>query len=287
MISRGKQFLPKEDPDAAAFLYQQMLDEGVNISLNTTPKKIEVLNSPGKIWNPSASFEMEVERDGQTEYIKGDSILVATGRRPNVYGMGLEDAGIEFDDVLGVRVDDYCKTTNGDVYAVGDVCSKYQFTHNADYMARNVVKNALFFGSEKTSKLIMSWCTYTDPEIAHVGKYPRELEEEGVEYDTYKISYNRNDRAICESDQGMVKIHCKKGTDTILGSTIVGGPAGDMICSVASAMYNKVGLSKFGAVVHPYPTYAEAFKALTGQYNLQKLGPASKTALRTILKLKR
>lgn len=287
MISRGSQFLPKEDADAAAYLHQQMIEDGVNIYLNSRPIKVDVLQNPGEVWNSNSSFELAIERNGQTEIIEGDAILVAAGRRPNVRGMGLEVAGIDFDDEVGIHVDDYCKTTNGNVYAVGDVCSPYQFTHNSDHMARNAVKNALFFGSEKTSSLIMSWCTYTEPEIAHVGKYPYQLEEEGIEYDTYKVNIGDNDRAICESETGFVKIHCKKGSDKILGSTIVGGPAGDMICSVASAMYNKIGLGTFGAVVHPYPTYAEAFKALTGQFNLKKLGPKSKTALRTLLNIKR
>lgn len=287
MISRGERFLPKEDPDAASYLHQQMLDDGVKIMLNTTPIGFHVLNSPGKLWRTGGKFELEVEREGQKDKIEGDSILVATGRRPNVHGMGLEEAGIEFDDKTGIKVDDYCKTTNKNVYSVGDVCSKYQFTHNSDHMARNVVKNALYFGNEKTSNLIMSWCTYTEPEVAHVGKYPRELEAEGIEYDTYKVNFADHDRAICESVEGMVKIHCKKGTDKILGSTIVGGPAGDMICSVAQAMYNKVGLGTFGAVVHPYPTFAEAFKALTSQYNMKKLSSTSKSVLRTVLKLKR
>jgi pyruvate/2-oxoglutarate dehydrogenase complex dihydrolipoamide dehydrogenase (E3) component len=286
MLSRGHQFLPKEDPDAALYLHQKMIDDGVNIHLNSKPLKFRVIKSPGNIWNPNSEVEIEVEREGETETIKGDSILVAAGRRPNVHGMGLEEAGVEFDELTGVKVNDYCQTTNKNVYAVGDVCSPYQFTHNSDHMARNVVRNALFFGSEKTSSLIMSWCTYTDPEIAHVGKYSRELEEEGTEFDTYKYDLGHNDRAICENEDGFIKIHCKKGGDTILGCTIVGGPAGDMICSVASAMYNKVGLSKFGAVVHPYPTFAEGFKALTGQINMKKLGPGTKTALRTILKLK-
>jgi len=157
MISRGGQFLPKEDPEAAAYLHQQMIDDGVNISLNTIPIRVETLKGGGSPWSPRAEFEMEIERDGQREIIKGDSILVATGRKPNVLGMGLEEAGVEYDEVTGVKVNDYCQTTNKNIYAAGDVCSPYQFTHNSDHMARNVVRNALFFGKEKTSSLIMSW----------------------------------------------------------------------------------------------------------------------------------
>jgi pyruvate/2-oxoglutarate dehydrogenase complex dihydrolipoamide dehydrogenase (E3) component len=193
-----------------------------------------------------------------------NAVLLATGRTPNVEGMGLEEAGIEFDTRQGVKVNDKLVTTNGNVYAVGDVASKYQFTHNSDQMARIVVKNALFFGKEKYSNVILPWCTYTDPEIAHVGKYPKEMDEASIQYDTYKSDFHHNDRAICEEVSGFVKFHCKKGSDTILGCTIVGGPAGDMITHVTSAMFNKVGLKKIGACVTPYPTYADAIKACTG-----------------------
>jgi pyruvate/2-oxoglutarate dehydrogenase complex dihydrolipoamide dehydrogenase (E3) component len=229
MLERSNQFLSNEDPDAAAYLHQQMKDDGVEIFFKTKPLKVVTKKSPGKVWSPDAKFELEVDHNGKTEIIKGDAILVATGRRPNVHGMGLEEAGVEFNDITGIKVDDYCKTSNKKIYAVGDVCSPYKFTHNADHMARNAVRNALLFGKERTSNLIMSWSTFTDPEIAHVGKYPRDLEKEGIEYDTYKYDMAHNDRAICDSVVGMVKIHCKKGTDKILGSTIVGGPSGDMI----------------------------------------------------------
>lgn len=172
-----------------------MIDDGVIFKLKSNPLKLNVINSPCKVWNPEAKFELEYEENGVKSTIEGDSILFATGRKPNVLGMGLEDGGIYYDLDNGIKIDDYCQTTNPNVYAVGDVCSKYQFTHNSDQMAKNAIKNALQFGSEKTSKLIMSWVTYTDPEVAHVGKYAHELDQEGVEYETYRFNYNRNDRA--------------------------------------------------------------------------------------------
>lgn len=217
MISRDKHFLPREDPDAAAYLHQQMLDDGVGICLETKPIKVNVVKNPGKIWTPEAEVEIEVEQDGEVRVLTGDSILVATGRKPNVHGLGLEEAGIEFDERIGVKINDYCRTSNKNVYAVGDVCSKYQFTHNSDQMARNVIRNALFFGKEKYSTVNMSWATYTDPEIAHVGKYGHELDQEDVKYDTYSVKFDHNDRAICDNVDGMVKIHTKQGSDVILG----------------------------------------------------------------------
>ena len=233
MISKSGQVTPKEDPDAAAYLQQQLMEDGVNLYFKTQPTKIVVKNSPGSVWSPEASFEMEVAYGDKTEIIEGDAILIAAGRRPNVHGIGLEEAGIEYDEIKGIHVDDYCKTTNKNVYAVGDVCSPYQFTHNSEHMAKNVIRNALFFGSEKTSNQLMSWSTFTDPEIAHVGKYPWEIEDEGIEYETYKYDLGHNDRAICDGVKGLIKIHVKKGSDKILGGTIIGGPAGDMICHLA------------------------------------------------------
>ena len=236
IISRTNHILGKEDFDISSYLHQQMIDDGVTFKLKSNPLRLNVINSPGKVWNPEAKFELEYEKNGVKSTIEGDSILFATGRKPNVLGMGLEDGGIYYDLDNGIKIDDYCQTTNPNVYAVGDVCFKYQFTHNSDQMAKNAVKNALQFGSEKTSKLIMSWVTYTDPEVAHVGKYAHELDQEGVEYETYRFNYNRNDRAQWESVTGMAKVHCKKGTDKILGGSIVGGPAGDLICSLTSAI---------------------------------------------------
>lgn len=264
-----------------------MLDDGVIFKLQCKAKKLSTINSPGKIWTPEAECSLEIELEGSTETIKGDSILITVGRKPNVHGIGLEEAGIEYDDENGIKIDDYCRTTNSNIYAVGDVCSKFQFTHNSDQMARNVVRNALFFGKEKLSKIVMSWVTYTDPEIAHIGKHAYELEAEGTQYDTYKLNYDKNDRAICESVYGFIKVYTKKGSDKIVGATIVGGPAGDMICALSSAIYNKIGLSTLGSCVHPYPTYGEVFKALTTQYNIKKLGPTTKTALRAVLSFKK
>ena len=214
---------------------------------------------------------MNFKNSKGVDTIKADSILIAAGRRPNIDGLGLETAGIEYDPITGIKTDDYGLTTNKNVYAVGDICSKYHFTHAADHMARFMTYNAFLFGKNKYSDLKMSWCTYTDPEIAHVGMTKNELEQSGVKYDLYEQDYGHNDRAICDSSNGFVKLYTKQGSDKILGCTIVGGPAGDMICHVANAMENKVGLKSLGTGVHPYPTYGEAFKALTTQYSLNKM----------------
>ncbi len=147
--------------------------------------------------------------NGESKSVVVESVLVATGRRPNVHGMGLDVAGIDFNEEKGVKVDNYLRTTNPDVYAVGDCCSEYQFTHNSDIHARYVVRNALFFDEKDKTKILLPWCTYTEPEIAHVGKYPRELEADGVKFDTYFKFMDKLDRALCEGKYGIMKIHTK------------------------------------------------------------------------------
>ena len=203
-----------------------------------------------------------------------EAVLIAVGRRPNVEDMHLEKAGVSYNVNQGVQVDNFLRTTNEDIYAVGDCCSEYQFTHNSDIHARYVVRNALFYGENDHSQIHLPWCTYTEPEIAHVGRYPRELDAQGVKYDTYFKFMDKLDRALCEGKYGIMKIHTVAGTDEILGATLVGGSAGDMISQVTTAMFNKFGLAKMGGCVYPYPTYAESLRHLADQYNRKKLAPA-------------
>ena len=135
-----------------------------------------------------------------------------------------------------------------------------QFTHNSDIQARNVIFNGLFHYSKDKNDILLPYCTYTHPEIAQVGPTKVVLDEKKIEYDVYEFNLNENDRAICESEKGLYKIFTKKGKDVILGATLVGGPAGDLIVNVTAAMHNGIGLKNLGACVHPYPTYAECFR---------------------------
>ena len=230
-----------------------------------------------------------------------DTILFAIGRVPNVTGMGLEEAGVEYSPEDGIYTNEHLKTTNGDIFSVGDCLALasnaedakthkgpgFQFTHNSDVQARSVVRNALFFGSIDKRTMLVPWCTYTEPEIAHVGKYSWQLDSLGVPYDTYHKFYQRLDRAICEGKRGFIKIHTKKDSDEILGATAVGGPAGELVCLLTSGMFNGLGLSKIGACVYPYPTWAEGIKHLADQYNKKKVGGKSKAVVQTIFSLRK
>jgi len=230
---------------------------------------------------------IKIERGGKSEEIVGDEILVSTGRKANVEALNLEAAGVQYDR-YGIKVNDYLQTSNSHIYAVGDVCTLYKFTHMADWMARLVIRNALFFNSGRFSSLIIPWATYTDPEIAHVGLYEADIKERLGGCVTFKKHLSENDRAILESaEEGFVKIHVKEGTDQILGATIVAKRAGDMISEITLAMNGGVGLSKIAAVIHPYPTQADAIRALGDEYNRTRLTPTVKIIFRKLMAARR
>ena len=202
--------------------------------------------------------------------------------------MGLETVGVEFDKRTGVKVNDFLQTANKRIYAAGDVCFPYKFTHTADAMARIVIGNALFFGRSRASKLTIPWCTYTDPEVAQVGLTERDAASRGVEIDTYRVELNRVDRAILDGEnEGFLKIHVKKGKDAIVGATLVARHAGDMISEITLAMTHGIGLGKIAKVIHPYPTQAEVIKRAADAYNRTRLTPFVKKLFNRLLAWRR
>jgi pyruvate/2-oxoglutarate dehydrogenase complex dihydrolipoamide dehydrogenase (E3) component len=258
--------LNREDPDAAAIVQESLRRDGVELVLGCRLQKVST-DAGGKRLHYAC-------KEGSENALDVDEILVGAGRAPNVLGLGLEDVGVEFDERQGVRVDDFLRTTAPGVLAVGDVCMGWKFTHAADAAAKIVVQNALFFGRRRLSALVMPWCTYTDPEIAHVGLYARDVEARGIEIDTYEIPLAQVNRAVCDGeDEGFVKIHVKKGSDRILGATVVAAHAGEMISEITLAIVGKLGLGTLAQVIHPYPTQAEGLKAAANAYMRTKLTP--------------
>ena len=281
VFSRSDKILPKEDPDAAKIVENSLRRDGVTFAYNVNYKGVE--SRGGK---PPVTMLLE-DRAGE-RMLEFDALLVAAGRKPAVRGLGLEDAGIEFDERMGVNVNDRLQTTNADVYAVGDVASKYQFTHMADFGARLVIRNALFFGRDKFSNLLIPWATYTDPEVAHVGLYEKDLHDRDLGFATFTREFSDVDRGIVDGEtEGFVKIHVKKGTDQILGATIVGSHAGDMISEITVAMQGGMGLGKLANVIHPYPTAAEAIRQCGDAYNRGRLTPTIKGIFNRLMAFKR
>jgi len=266
VFDRAPQLLPREDADAAQVIADQFDREGIAMRLGCAIKRVEMLDSDKRI-----HFTRE---DGAQETIDVDAILVAVGRAPNVEGLNLEAAGVEFDPKRGVHVNDYLQTANPNIYAAGDISMAWKFTHAADAAAKIVVQNALFLRTKKLSSLVMPWCTYTEPEVAHVGLYEHEARERGIELSTFEVPLREVNRAVTDGeDAGFVKIHCKRGSDRIVGATIVASHAGEMVSEVTLAMVNKLGLHAILATIHPYPTQAEALKRAAGSYMRSRATP--------------
>ncbi|MFK7777736.1 MAG: mercuric reductase, partial [Gimesia sp.] len=222
LFERSDHILPREDADAAAIVQKQFKKDGIKLLLNSKDMQL----SPAE----GDKVCISVAQNGETSNTIVDQLLVAVGRAPNIDGLNLEAVNVKYDRA-GVEVNDYLQTSNPRIFAAGDVCSKYKFTHAADFQARIVIQNALFaigpLGRKKASDLIIPWATYTSPEIAHVGMYETDAKEANVEIDTYIQHMNDVDRAILEGqDEGFVKIHTRRGTDQIVGATIVAENAG-------------------------------------------------------------
>mmetsp|Transcript_10199 Transcript_10199/g.18745 ORF Transcript_10199/g.18745 Transcript_10199/m.18745 type:complete len:631 (-) Transcript_10199:112-2004(-) len=278
LFDLSSKILPREDPEAAAIIQEEMAADGVEFRFKAKFLHLE------KIEGDRIAITFTTD-GGAEETIELDKLVVSAGRVPNVEGLGLEKAGVRYSP-RGLEVNDHLQTTNKNIYGVGDVALPYQFTHVADFSARMVVRNAMFFGRQKFSDLLVPWCTYTSPEVAHVGKYESELKE--GEFDTYTLPLEENDRAILEGDtKGFVKIITRKGKDTILGATIVAEHAGDMISEVSVAMVNGVGLGSIAGVIHPYPTEADAIRRCGDLYNKTRLTPTNKAILRNLLRFRR
>ncbi|MGF1497454.1 MAG: mercuric reductase [Elainellaceae cyanobacterium] len=281
LFHRGHHLLNKEDPEAAEIVQRQFLQEGIQLALNSEPTRFEATPDGKRI---------HYMQDGQAQTITVDEILIGAGRAPNVESLNLEAVGVDYDARKGVRVNDYLQTSNPNIYAAGDVCMNWKFTHAADAAARIVIKNTLFspfgLGRYKLSDLVMPWATYTEPEIAHVGLYEAEAQQQGIATQTIKIPFHDLDRAIADGEEdGFVKILHKQGADEILGATIVARHAGDLISEVTTAITNKIGLSKMASVIHPYPTQAEGVKKAADAYRRTLLTPRTKWFLGLLTKV--
>lgn len=259
--------MPNEDREAAEIVRESMQRDGVR--LLCCGKDLRVSRSEeGK--------RLTVDSHDRRYEVTVDEILIGVGRAPNVEGLELEVAGVAYDKT-GVQVNERLRTTNSRVFAAGDICSRYKFTHAADAMARIAIQNALFLGRANASALTMPWCTYTDPEVAHVGLYEQEAEKRGIATETYVQKFHDVDRAILDGEvEGFVKVLVRRGTDKIVGATIVASHAGDMISELTLAMVGRIGLKKIAKTIHPYPTQAEAIKKVADAFNRTRLTPRVK-----------
>jgi pyruvate/2-oxoglutarate dehydrogenase complex dihydrolipoamide dehydrogenase (E3) component len=279
LLQQGTQLLSKADPAAAAIIQQTFVNEGIKLVLDCQIDRVEQ-SDQGKIiyW----------QSRGKQESIVIDQILVGAGRVPNVTGLNLAVAGVEY-GVNGVKVNDYLQTTNPQIYAAGDICLEEKFTHAADVAARTVIKNMLFspwgLGRAKFSAQTIPGVTFTDPEVAQVGLSAITAQQRGIEIETIEIPLSKVDRAITDGETaGFFKIHHRRGSDQIVGATIVAAHAGEVISLVTMAIEGKLGLSKLSSIIYPYPTQAEGVKKAADAYRRTLLTARTRRLLKLLTK---
>ena len=253
IFDRGPRLLHREDADVAELLQDTLKAEGVQLDFNAELKRVP------------AGF---------------DAVLVAAGRVPNVEELNLEAAGVRHGR-KGIEVNEYLQTSQPHIYAAGDVAGPYQFTHMADHQARTVVRNILMpWFKQKVDYSVVPWCTYTDPEVARVGLNETEARQKGVEYDLFTEQMKNVDRAVLEDeDTGFAKVLTAKGTDKLIGVTLIAPHAGDLLHEFVLAMKHGIGLSKIAATIHAYPTFAEIARKAGDQYQKRRLTPVVKKLL--------
>ena len=280
ILQRGQKIMDKDDPEAGSIILDVFKEEGIDVRFGAELQKVEPRDS---------RLHCVVKyQDGERE-IAVDKIMVATGRVPNVESLDLEAAGVEYHR-RGITVDKYHRTTNKKIFAAGDICSPFQFTHAAYAQAEFATLNALMPWPYRLNAKdrVMSWVTYTDPEVAHAGIPYSEIEKNKSSLDTYELPVKDNDRAQTESEhRGFCRIHCKKGTDKIIAATIVCENAGEMIAEMSLAITNGMRLRHIQNSVHAYPTRAEIIRNTSTEWKFSTLTPSTKSMVGVWFKFSR
>lgn len=258
LVEEDPMFLGHEERDAAQLLSDALARDGIEIHLDTQTTRVRVEGND-KV--------ADLVNDDTKRTVAVDQILVGVGTAPNVQGLELEAAGVVYDDARGITVDDFLRTTNRRIFAAGDVCGGNKFPHIESAAGRIVVANALFLGRQRLSAEAIPWCTFTDPEIAHVGMYVTEARQKNIPVKTFTILMHEVDRAITDGEEeGFVKVHVREGTGKILGATVVASHAGDLINEISLAMSAGLDLHALARVNQPYPTQSQAIKMAAGAY---------------------
>jgi pyruvate/2-oxoglutarate dehydrogenase complex dihydrolipoamide dehydrogenase (E3) component len=273
VVDMLESILSNDDPGLTDLLKEQLEKEGVTYRLGTSVKSIE---------GNDERIAVSIEKEGKTEVIEAEKLLMATGRRAEFQNLNPEAAGIQFTR-QGITVNDKCRTNVRNIYAIGDVTGEYQFTHMSEHMAKVAVSNALLKFPMKIDRKHVPWSTYTDPELAHVGATRKQLDENNISYETYKFPYDMIDRAITdEATTGWIWVYAKKWRGKILGADVLGVQAGDMISQYALAMKNGISLKKISDTIYPYPSYALGARRAADQWYVKS---QSRTLVKWIRRL--
>ena len=275
IFQRSDQLLPREDRDVAEFVERRLINEGVRVIKNADARSVAT-SETGKV-----ALQLLDRQSGQLvePTFFADALLVAAGRTPNLRSLDLKSVGIDTTE-RGVHVNDYLQTSQRHIYAVGDVIGPFLFTHMADAQGRVAVRNILVpfqFLRQKMDYSVVPWCTYVDPEVAHVGLGEKEAKGQNIDYDLFVVPLEDVDRAVVESeDAGFAKILTGKDSDKILGATIIAPHAGDLLHEFVLAMKARIGLGTIASTIHAYPTFAELARKAGDKYNKTRLTPRAK-----------
>lgn len=268
VVERLPHLLPQEDPELADALQTLLEAEGIRVLTSS---------NAGQVYR-EGDRRVLVSDDGQQ--VEAEQILVAVGRRPNVDNLGLEAAGVDFTR-KGISVDRRMRTSQKHIFACGDVCGPYPFTHMAEYQAGIIISNAVFRFPKKTDYRVVPWVTYTDPELARVGLTEQQAREQGIEATVLRSEFKDNDRALTEGETtGFTKLITHKGR--ILGASILGPHAGELIHEIVLAMQAGVKISDISAAIHAYPTLSQIHRRAVNTAYAPKLFSAG---TRRIVKL--
>ena len=260
VVDMADRILTNDDPELTTILKQRLQSEGIKYELSADVNDVQ--QEGGKV-------AVSVNINGKSKKITGTDLLIATGRRANVESLNLKAAGVKHSQ-NGIEVDEKCRTNIPHIYACGDVTGEYQFTHMSEHMAKVAATNALLKFPMKIDRKHVPWVTYTDPELGHVGATEKQLKRENTEYETYQFPFSKIDRALTESKgEGLIKVFAKKWNGKILGASIVGENAGEMISEYAVAMKNGVTLRNLADTIHPYPTYALGARRAADQWYIK------------------
>jgi pyruvate/2-oxoglutarate dehydrogenase complex dihydrolipoamide dehydrogenase (E3) component len=280
LVEMASRILEKEDDDAAEAVRRRMEADGVRVIAGARAERVH--RQGGRV-------HMEVQAGpGRREALEAEALLVAAGRVPNTEGLGLDAAGVAH-DTKGVRVDACLRTSQRHIYAAGDVAGGHQFTHVADDHARAIVRNILLpWLPKRVDHAALPWCTYTSPEVGRVGLNEAEARARGVPHDVWSCPFGEVDRAVVErEEEGFVKVLTAKGGDRILGVTMVGERAGDLVHELVLAMKNRVGLRGVSATIHAYPTFAEAARKAADRAQKARLTPLAARVLARVYRWRR
>jgi len=262
VIDHSDRILGRDDAEHAEMLRAVLEGEGVGFRLGAKVERVE--RAGGQV----------ILHTGDDGDVRADRLLVATGRRPNIEDLGLVEAGVVFTK-KGIKVDDKCRTSQDHIYAIGDCTGEYQLTHMSEHMAKVAMSNAVLKVPSTIDHAHVPWCTFADPEVAQLGATEAELQDRGEDFEVYRFPYSKIDRAITEGETtGQIKVFATKWRGTILGASVLGDRAGELISLYAVAMRNGVSLRQIADTIHPYPTYALGARRAADQWYARKQYPA-------------